>query len=256
MAKVRKHGLRGDTLTSSIEPYGVEKELGERLRSYRTDSGMEVGELALRTRITARHINALENGEFHILPAPVFVKGFIRSICQELGRDPEPLFMILEAADEDEPLEDSDSPDNPKKPTPLILTGVVLTVLVLGGILLHGEEEEKPVLPPAQEGQSAVGESEGSRSTDVEMVQEVVDELDLLIRAIDKTWLRISPDNSEPWETTMKEGDEVSIKAVDRVTLYIGNAGGVLFELNGKRFGPPGAQGQVLSNYTITRDDL
>ena len=243
-------------MTLSSEPHGVEKELGERLRSYRTDSGMEVSELAIRTRITARHITALEDGQFHILPAPVFVKGFIRSICQELGRDPGPLFTILDEAEGDEPLEDADSPDEIKKPTALVLTGVVLAVLVLGGILIHGDDEEAPALPPAQEVQSSAEGSDLANATDPESVQDVVTELNLLIRAIDKTWLRIGPDNAESWETTMRAGDEISIKASERVTLYIGNAGGVLFELNGKRFGPPGAQGQVLSNYTITRDDL
>ena len=75
MGRARKPGLRGDTLTSSSETHRVEKELGERLRSYRTDSGMEIAELAVRTRITSRHIAALEEGQFQLLPGPVFVKG-------------------------------------------------------------------------------------------------------------------------------------------------------------------------------------
>jgi len=77
-----------------------------------------------------------------------------------------------------------------------------------------------------------------------------------LLRATEKTWLRIQADSSEPWETTMKTGDEIRLKAVDRVALFIGNAGGILLELNGKRFGPLGTQGQVISNYVITRDNL
>ena len=86
--------------------------------------------------------------------------------------------------------------------------------------------------------------------------EDPVVELDLLLRATEKTWLRIQADSSQPWETTMKAGDEIRLKAVDRVALFIGNAGGILFELNGKRFGPLGTQGQVISNYVITKDNL
>jgi transcriptional regulator with XRE-family HTH domain len=236
----------------------MEKELGERLRSYRVDSGMEIGELAIRTRITARSITALEEGQFHTLPATVFVRGFIRAICQELGRDPEALYAILESMSDEEPLEESDAGGNgSKRPAPLILSGVVLAVLVIGGILIHGKGNGEKPTSSAEEGVgSTVDQPMIESQEDRQGIQEAVSELDLLIRAIDKTWLRIQPDNAEPWETTMKAGDEISLKATDRVTLFIGNAGGVLFELNGKRFGPPGARGQVISNYTITRDDL
>ena len=86
--------------------------------------------------------------------------------------------------------------------------------------------------------------------------EEPIVELDLLLRATEKTWLRIQADSSEPWETTMKTGDEIRLKAVERVALFIGNAGGIRFELNGKRFGPLGTQGQVISNYVITKDNL
>ncbi len=245
-------------MTSSSELHGMEKELGERLRSYRADSGMELHELAIRTRITARHITALEEGQFQILPGPVFVRGFIRSICQELGRDPEPLLAILDSALDEEPLEDSDAGgDGSKRTAPLILSGVVLAVLVIGGVLIHGKgNEEKPGSAAEEAARSAVDQPLTESLEGRQAITEAVSELNLVIRAIDKTWLRIQPDNGEPWETTMKAGDEIALKATERVTLFIGNAGGVLFELNGKRFGPPGARGQVLSNYTITRDDL
>jgi cytoskeletal protein RodZ len=198
----------------------------------------------------------MEEGQFHVLPGPVFVKGFIRSICQELGRDPGPLFAVLDGPADEEPLEEPDTQEGSKKLTPLVVSGVILAVLGLGGVLIHGGGDEGKEVSPATEQVQTVGDATEAASADSAAVQEDVQELELLIRAIDKTWLRIQPDNAEQWETTMKAGDEIALKATERVTLYIGNAGGVLFELNGKRFGPPGAQGQVLSNYTITKDNL
>jgi hypothetical protein len=185
------------------------------------------------------------------LPGPVFVKGFIRAVCNELGRDPFPLMDLVDQIHFEE------SPDNgPKRITPLILSGVLLGGLVTGGILLHGGGKEGGGRDQAAVQPAVADQSNPESAQAVFANEEPIVELDLLLRATEKTWLRIQADSSESWETTMKTGDEIRLKAVDRVTLFIGNAGGILFELNGKRFGPLGTQGQVISNYVITKDNL
>jgi hypothetical protein len=247
--------LQEATWTSSNETLVIAMELGERIRSYRTDAGVEIVDLALSTRIGARYLQSLEEGRLEDLPGPVFVKGFIRSVCSELGRDPIPLMELVDQIHVDEPAEESDGTNGSRRVMPLVLSGVLLAGLVTGGIMLHGGGEEEisdqAAVQPAITGQAApVIEQEGFAS------EEPIVELDLLLRATEKTWLRIQADSSEPWETTLKTGDEIRLKAVDSVTLFIGNAGGILFELNGKRFGPLGTEGQVISNYVITRDNL
>jgi hypothetical protein len=240
--------------TSSNETLVIAMELGERIRSYRTDAGVEIVDLALSTRIGARYLQSLEEGRLEDLPGPVFVKGFIRSVCSELGRDPIPLMELVDQIHVDEPAEESDGTNGSRRVMPLVLSGVLLAGLVTGGIMLHGGGEEEgdqaAVQPVVTEQAIPVIEQEGFAS------EEPVVELDLLLRATEKTWLRIQADSSEPWETTMRTGDEIRLKAVDSVTLFIGNAGGILFELNGKRFGPLGKEGQVISNYVITRDNI
>jgi transcriptional regulator with XRE-family HTH domain len=254
---VRRPDLQEATWTSSNEALVLARELGERIRAARTDVGVEVSDLATRTRIGARYLHSIEEGKLNDLPGPVFVKGFIRAICTELGSDPLPLIELIDQIQDEEPAEETDGTNGSKRAVPLILSGVLLAVLVTGGILLHGGDknsEEGVTKTPAQtevkEPVAPEVDQEGFAS------EEPMVELDLLLRATDKTWLRIQADSSEPWETTMKEGDEITLRAVDRVTLYIGNAGGILFELNGKRFGPLGTEGQVISNYVITRDNL
>ena len=245
------------TWTSSNEARALARELGERIRSYRTDAGVEVADLAIRTRIGARYLQFLEDGKLEDLPGPVFVKGFIRSVCAELGRDPLPLMELVDQIHFEEPTVEADGTNGSKRVAPLILSGVLLAGLVTGGILLHGGGEEVE-----DRNQQATAQPAATEQVSPEVVQEGFAaeepevELDLLLRATEKTWLRIQADSSEPWETTMKTGDEIRLTAVDRVTLFIGNAGGILFELNGKRFGPLGTQGQVISNYVITRDNL
>ena len=111
----------------------------------------------------------------------------------------------------EEPVEEADSSNGPRKITPLILSGILLAGLIGGGILLHGGEEAEET--GQADRQSAFKMQEVSVATQVELAkEEPIVELDLLLRATEKTWLRIQADSSEPWETTMKTGDEIRLK--------------------------------------------
>ena len=251
--------MQGDTSTSSSEAKVHAEELGRILRGYRREADLDISALATRTRIGTRYLNALEEGRLEELPGPVFVKGFVKVICEELGRDLQPLLPLLEGSLEGERGEETNGPPNgQRKVVPLVLSAVVLLVLVTGGALLHGTGGKgKPTAAPEKTSPvSALPESGAAGTREISVREEPVVELDLLIRATEKTWLRMQADSSEAWEATMKTGDEVRLKAMERISLFIGNAGGIQFELNGRRFGPLGTQGQVISNYVITRDNL
>jgi cytoskeletal protein RodZ len=62
--------------------------IGRVLSSARENAGLTLAEMARITRIPASSIYALEEGRFDSLPAPVFVRGFIRSYCHEVGLAP------------------------------------------------------------------------------------------------------------------------------------------------------------------------
>jgi cytoskeleton protein RodZ len=58
--------------------------LGLYLRGLREGKGMSLDDMARSTRVGRRHLEALESDTFTELPAPVFVKGFIRAYCEFL----------------------------------------------------------------------------------------------------------------------------------------------------------------------------
>ncbi len=60
---------------------------GTRLRAAREARGLSIADLATRTRITARHIAAIEAGDFASLPGRPYVLGFARSYAREVGID-------------------------------------------------------------------------------------------------------------------------------------------------------------------------
>jgi transcriptional regulator with XRE-family HTH domain len=65
------------------------KRLGEFLRGERQARGISLQQIAADTRISMTMLQAIENGDGEQLPAPVLIKGFLRSYAQRIGLDPE-----------------------------------------------------------------------------------------------------------------------------------------------------------------------
>lgn len=69
--------------------------IGEALRSTRERRGLSIAEVAQDTRISPRFLEALEAEQFDELPAPVYVRGFIRSYASYLKIESQPLLDQL-----------------------------------------------------------------------------------------------------------------------------------------------------------------
>lgn len=72
-------------------------ELGNILRDAREMKGLTVAEVQERTRISAHYLEAMEQGEYNLLPTPVHARGFLRNYARFLDLDPEPLLERYEA---------------------------------------------------------------------------------------------------------------------------------------------------------------
>lgn len=59
--------------------------LGLRLREQREKKGYSMRDIADKTKIPLQVLEGLESGDHSYLPAPVFVKGFLRSYAREIG---------------------------------------------------------------------------------------------------------------------------------------------------------------------------
>lgn len=70
--------------------------------------------------------------------------------------------------------------------------------------------------------------------------------LELRIVASQNTWMRIQSDMQRPVEFTLQEGRTHTVKAMEKFSLRIGNAGGVDLFLNGQPLGKPGRPGEVI----------
>ncbi len=61
---------------------------GPLLRKVRESRGVELEEIALRTKISVSHLRAIEDDDFPKLPAVVYTRGFVQEIAKCLGLDP------------------------------------------------------------------------------------------------------------------------------------------------------------------------
>ncbi len=65
-------------------------DIGSSLREARTRQELDFPELEERTKIRPKYLRALEDEQFEILPAPTYVRGFLRSYAEALGLDGQP----------------------------------------------------------------------------------------------------------------------------------------------------------------------
>jgi hypothetical protein len=65
-------------------------DIGSSLREARLRQDLDFPELEDRTKIRPKYLRALEDERFDMLPAPTYVKGFLRSYAEALGLDGQP----------------------------------------------------------------------------------------------------------------------------------------------------------------------
>ena len=66
------------------------------LKTARENSGLTLKELFERTRISVVNLEAIENGDFHLLPVPIYARNFIKTYADALGVDSKPVLQRYE----------------------------------------------------------------------------------------------------------------------------------------------------------------
>jgi cytoskeleton protein RodZ len=138
-------------------------EIGAALRDARRRYGMDVREVEDRTKIRAKYIRALENEDWETLPAPAYIRGFLRTYGSMVGLDGEMLVdefrrrygseaEAIGPAPPDPILTGRRRPgERPPSRGPLILAvlaGIVVLLLLLS--LLGGSDDPAPQEPRGQ----------------------------------------------------------------------------------------------------------
>lgn len=132
--------------------------LGETLRRARLAKGITFEGAERVTRIPRKYLEALEQENFGILPAPVYARGFLRSYAGYLGLDPGELLPFFPVGHVEEPK--LEPLPEVKQPRTWSMSGVIavavvgLLILLVVALYSVGREESSGSLLSQQSGQA------------------------------------------------------------------------------------------------------
>lgn len=221
--------------------------VGEKLRSAREAQGMDLAEVAARTRIPQRHLEAIERSSYSALPSITYAVGFAKSYARAIGADEvaiaRELRSELDHVGHERPTaipayEMTDPTRTP--PRGLVWVGAIVALLVLAGAgIWYGTDwfrggapavetlitEESPTPAPAAT-PAAAAESGGQVS----------------LTALGPVWLRVNDGSGNRlYEKEMTPGERYDVPADAQNPIAItGRAESIQVTLNGSNVAPLG----------------
>lgn len=244
--------------------------IGEQLRRVRKTCGHSLEDVAHVTRINLRYLEAIENDEFSKLPGQTFLKGFLRSYARFLCIDEKELISKVRDKkwtethasnnhETEKNIENTKTPTLKSKYIRIILplSAVVIVLMVI--IMLFGGNKDTSKIQNSKEVKEVIvlpGPVEVQQNKIVQpppVHVEQAEPLLLKLSAKELTWIQAKLNDSEKKEVLLKPGESVLWKGEDKITMTLGNAGGVEAEINGKSLEPFGKRGEVVRDIVITR---
>lgn len=259
-----------------------EVSFGEELRRQRLVREVPLESIAAATKISVRYLEALEKGDFHRLPAPVFTRGFIRAYADYLGLDPEEmvnayLSEIGVSSSRLTPAPEGGVKRTDHRPSPTFLAvgalaAALLTLMVLGmWRSLHRVrptgarsaapraplvtpphvQEIPPAAGPAKSAEAAPPSAPVPAAVESPAPENGVRTIALALDFRDDCWIELFADERLIYSGIIKSGESRHFVAQRDFRLTLGNAAAARITVNGRAFPPLGNAGEVVRDYRI-----
>ncbi|MEI9864877.1 MAG: helix-turn-helix domain-containing protein [Limisphaerales bacterium] len=142
--------------------------VAEQLRGAREAQKLTVQQVADATKIRRDHIGALEQGDFSVFSAPVYIRGSVKIYAKLLKLDEPTIMAALDAelGRTEKFSEPPPFPEETKKPldrviyllaklnlkwalAAIVLVGIVVVIVIVNTVLKHHRRDPLANLPPA-----------------------------------------------------------------------------------------------------------
>lgn len=270
-----------------------EETIGEILLAAREREGRSLEFMSEETKIPKQMLQYLETDNFEAIPAKVYVKGFLKTYAAALGLEVQHILSKYEVLTgqthktkgdhwevETEVVEEKLA--SPKWLRRLILPaiGVIILIIILIRIGVKREERAEPPRQPDLKEELLQKHAQPTQPQKVETAETqapaetpaaaeppaAAGPMELRLSALpgDSSWVElttVSTVNGVPskmaYRFMLLPSHTLGFQATEEFVLTkVGNAGGVVLELNGVNLPSLGRKGKVVTDHRITKDDL
>jgi cytoskeleton protein RodZ len=238
--------------------------LGDEFRVAREARGLSLSDVSEHLHIRSTYLQAIEEEDWPVIGAPVYIRGFIRTYARFLGVDPEHAIEGFNSTVPSAPPTKqwnggggvSVDPGSGRKPSLWLWLAVVVALGLVGYVgygyyQLHSAAPEKTAAPiPIAEASATPAASlppPVAAAGPVRPVRHV-----LSVKLTQLSWLRVVVDGNLVLEGEFPPGTVRDFRG-KHVKLLVGNAGGVEVTPPGQQSRVLGSTGQVVErDYTLT----
>ena len=226
-------------------------DTGARLREAREERGLSLESLSKATRVQPRILAAIERNEVGSLPPRPYGRSFVRSYASEVGLDPEATvrdfflpFAPAEPAPADVPPPAARTAGLHRWAWPV---GAVLGYAAVGAlVILIGrwalQSQAGPAVADASRAPVPVATS---GRIDPAPAEPRPSGVTVVLEAQRPAWVTAAVDGERQVYRTLQAGERVSLKGLREVTVRVGDAGALAWQVNGRAAAPMGRAGEV-----------
>ena len=248
--------------------------VGEKLRDQRTRLNLDLDSLSKNTRISRKHLEAIEADRPENCPAFFFYRSFVHQYAAAVGLkpadfdaeidrlQPAPASVLEPGAPEPFPLKAPDSIVSDSNRVHFSGRGkvwgpaVALLAVVIGCSVLYTwwrnreadaaqPHPDVPSVAATQKPPARIIPPVAARSVSAPVTTSPDDRVVVAVTSKEAVWISLSAEGKPPISASLEPGEMRTIGSKERVRLGVGNAGVVDVTLNGKSIGPIGSPGQV-----------
>ncbi len=195
--------------------------VGEKLKAERERLGLSLSDLAARTRVPMRHLDAIEKSEFSALPGTTYTLGFTRSYARAVDLDAALMSSEMRAElaqgghESYQPPTPNFEPADPSRVPSRALAWTAAAIgvaLVAAYLVWRSMTMATPVMPsPATQTKTPVGSAETAPSPTTAIADPTGE---VVITATDNVWIKVyDAENKRLYENEMEAGDKFTVPA-------------------------------------------
>lgn len=268
--------------------------IGAQLKKIRLEKGLSLEEVQKKTKIHLNILQAIEEDNYINLN-PVYVKGFLKIYCKFLGVDYNSLLSqstVFTKVPQGDVISSGEKSASFLKEKPVVLAPsapikilmfilkIAVALIIIFAFISFGKfflskvshlvtsvktSIKSPVKKDKPEGKPVKTDKERARNQTLKKklaeskshkIQMSPSGIRLGISAKEDCWIKLSVDGKVIFQSVLKKGRTESWQAKDRIEFSLGNAGGVVLEVNGTIMPPLGRKGQAVNNVVLNKDGL